>query len=50
MHTVTVLQSWHITLTAGKQKTLRKITLLHRGVMLSSVTSDVASFFGIQGE
>jgi hypothetical protein len=63
MHTITVLQYWHITLTAvsvvcvvfghsrgRKQKTHRKITLLHMGIMLSGVASGIASFFGIQGE
>ena len=61
MRTITVLQYWHITLTAlsvvcvvfvhshgRKQKTHRKITLLHVGIMLSGVTSGIARFFGIQ--
>ena len=55
MRTVTVLQYWHITLTAvsvvcvvfglsrgGKQKTHRKITLSHMGIMLSYVASGIA--------
>ena len=62
MHTVTVLQYWHIPLTAvsyvlslgipmaEKKKTHRKITLLHMGIMLSGVTVGIAGFFGIPGE